>query len=95
MRNAISEVFGKEYKSIRGSNLYPASGGAIDWMYSVAGFPGFTLELRDQGRFGFQLPTSEIVPVGEEIFAAIVTAIYSLKQGEVYGFEELGEELNR
>jgi len=31
----------------------------------------FALELRDTGKYGFNLPTSEIIPTGQEAFCAI------------------------
>jgi len=31
---------------------------------------GYTLELRDTGRFGFELPAEEIIPQGEEMIDA-------------------------
>lgn len=40
-------------------------------MSAKAGMVGFTIELRDTGDFGFALPASQIIPVGEEIWAAI------------------------
>jgi len=31
----------------------------------------FALELRDTGGYGFNLPTSEIIPTGQEAFCAV------------------------
>jgi len=52
--------------------LYVASGGADDWGYGAAGgVYSYTLELRDTGRYGFNLPASEILPTSDEIWAAM------------------------
>jgi len=47
-------------------------GGANDWAKGAAGIKyAYTVELRDDGTYGFLLPASQIVPTGKEIFAAI------------------------
>jgi murein tripeptide amidase MpaA len=56
--------------------LYSATGGAYDWAKGVAGIKySYTIELRDRGDFGFLLPHSQIVPTGEETFAALLAAV--------------------
>lgn len=40
-------------------------------MSAVAGIAGFTIELRDTGRYGFVLPREDIVPMGKEIWSAM------------------------
>ena len=67
----IYESSGTLYKSIRGGDMYEAGGCTDDWMTSKAGMIGFTLELRDTGNYGFNLPPSQILPVGREIWGAI------------------------
>lgn len=43
----------------------------MDWIYS-RGVPfAYTLELRDQGQFGFLLPRDQILPAAEEALSAI------------------------
>ena len=43
-----------------------ASGGSDDWVKGVAGVKyAYTVELPDRGDFGFLLPASEILPVGQ------------------------------
>lgn len=44
----------------------------MDWMKGIANIKYvFTLELRDTGINGFNLPTSEIIPSGQEAFCAV------------------------
>lgn len=44
----------------------------MDWMKGIAKIKYvFTLELRDTGINGFNLPTSEIIPSGQEAFCAV------------------------
>ena len=46
-------------------------GSSADWAYDTADIPcSYAVELRDEGRYGFLLPESEIKPVEEEMFAA-------------------------
>lgn len=60
------------YQNVKGANLYPASGATDDWMSATQGMTAFTIELSPaDGRYGFALPSSEIVNVGEEIFKAM------------------------
>ena len=49
--------------------LDTASGIANDWVYAVANVKySYTIELRDNGTFGFLLPEDQIIPSGEETF---------------------------
>ena len=52
--------------------LYQASGGSVDYVYGTAGRTGFTIELRDTGEFGFELPADQIMPTCEENLPAIL-----------------------
>jgi len=55
------------------TTIYPASGVLCDAAYKEAGVVlSYTCELRDTGRYGFILPPEQIVPQGEEIWAATV-----------------------
>lgn len=64
----------------RSIDLYITTGTASDWFYgddasqTNKGFraAGFTIELRDTGRYGFLLPPEQIIPTGEEITAAAI-----------------------
>lgn len=78
MVQAMLAVDQVQYDPMRSSALYPVSGSAEDWFYVKAGMHGFVLELRDQGRYGFLLPASQIIPTGKELFAAITTALQNL-----------------
>ncbi|KAI9332077.1 putative carboxypeptidase precursor [Obelidium mucronatum] len=69
--NAIYGVHQELYSSEKAAQLYPASGCTDDYMSNKLGMAGFTIELRDKGTYGFQLPPSQIVPVGEEIWAGM------------------------
>ncbi|CAG0898837.1 unnamed protein product, partial [Darwinula stevensoni] len=54
------------------NELYIASGGSDDWAKGVAGIPyAYTVELRDTGRNGFLLPSSQIIPVGRETWSGL------------------------
>ncbi|KAI9333208.1 putative carboxypeptidase precursor [Zopfochytrium polystomum] len=71
MASAIKTNSGKSYTSEPGAGLYPASGCTDDWMTAKAKMSGWTIELRDTGSYGFKLPASQIVPTGDEIWAAM------------------------
>jgi len=82
---AIKSVHGKVYTyGPSGPTLYVSSGGSNDWTYGVRNVTySYTFELRDTGRYGFVLPVSEIIPTGQESFAAVrVFADYILAHPE-------------
>lgn len=68
---AIRNVGGKVYTTgPAGSTLYPAAGGSDDWAKGDLKFKySYTIELRDEGRYGFMLPANQIIPSGEEALA--------------------------
>lgn len=70
---AIEEVYGTEYVTGPGcQTLYQVSGGSRDYGYAVAGAQfSYTMELRDQGDFGFVLPPEQIRPNCEEVLAGM------------------------
>merc|ERR1711862_540691 len=52
--------------------IYQASGSSADYAYGACNILfSYGAELRDTGRHGFVLPASEIIPSGEETYAAI------------------------
>lgn len=55
-----------------GSTLYPASGGSDDWAKGTMRMKyAYTIELRDNGRYGFVLPAAYIQPTAREALAAV------------------------
>jgi hypothetical protein len=79
MSDAAIAIHGKEYDSIKSIDLYATTGSASDWFYSDNAnedhdfrAAGYTIELRDTGRYGFLLPPEEIIPCGEEMFPAVL-----------------------
>ena len=61
------------------SDLYcsdPAAGASDDWYKGVLGSRfAYTTELRDTGFYGFVLPPDQIIPSGEEMWAAFEVVI--------------------
>ena len=72
MAAEIFDVHGKEYTPQPTYELYLAAGVASDWVYDGAGAHAFTIELRDTGQYGFELPPDQIIPTGEEIYPAVL-----------------------
>ena len=65
---ALKNVHGTQY-TFGGSceTIYQSSGTPDDHFYALRGVKySMTVELRDMGTFGFLLPASQIIPVGEE-----------------------------
>merc|ERR1712168_1041245 len=71
--NTLKRYHGTTYKVGSVADIiYAATGGTIDWAAATLGVKySYGLELRDKGRYGFLLPASQIIPTGEETFAAI------------------------
>jgi len=54
------------------TTIYPASGSSADYTYGKCNsLFSYGVELRDTGRYGFLLPPNQIVPSGEETYAAV------------------------
>ncbi|XP_044759435.1 carboxypeptidase B-like isoform X2 [Coccinella septempunctata] len=70
---AIQQAGGPRYSlGSSGRLLYPASGGSDDWAKGKMGIKySYTLELRDNGRYGFVLPATYIQPTAKEAYAAV------------------------
>jgi murein tripeptide amidase MpaA len=76
---SILGVHGMRFTSQKSIDLYVTTGTASDWFYgkeATAGnqgykAAGYTIELRDTGDYGFQLPANQIIPQGEEIVPAV------------------------
>lgn len=61
------------------NTIYPAAGSSIDYALSVGVGAPFAVELRDTGRFGFNLPADQIIPSGKEVWAAFSAILDNLK----------------
>jgi hypothetical protein len=71
--SALRAVYGTSYDT--GpicSTIYRVTGGGVDYAQDVirADYV-FTAELRDTGRYGFVLPAAQILPTGQESWAAV------------------------
>ncbi|KAA0202546.1 hypothetical protein HAZT_HAZT008818 [Hyalella azteca] len=68
---ALTAVHGTQYKVGSSTNtIYIAAGGSDDWALGVGGSEyAYTIELRDEGQYGFRLPESLIIPTAEETWA--------------------------
>jgi len=71
LREIIKAQSGVAYQSERAAELYPTTGSTDDWYTETGGMWGWTIELRDRGVYGFQLPASQIIQTGEEMWAAM------------------------
>jgi len=71
--DALSAVSGTQYQyGPIATTIYPASGSSADWTYAQANvLYSYGVELRDEGQYGFLLPASQIVPSGQETYAAL------------------------
>ncbi|XDV46917.1 hypothetical protein PO909_016721 [Leuciscus waleckii] len=69
---ALRTLYGTKYTSGPGATtIYPAAGGSDDWAYDLGVKYSYTFELRDEGRYGFLLPESQIKPTCEETMLAV------------------------
>merc|ERR1711910_310325 len=77
--DALFQVHGTVFDPINSADLYPAAGAADDWYKGVLGSRfTFTVELRDTGYYGFVLPKEQIIPSGEEMWAAFEVMIVKM-----------------
>jgi parallel beta-helix repeat protein len=87
MAELIEGVHGQEYVPKQAMDLYPISGGEIDWFYGELGIPAFAIELRpatlELG--GFVLAEDQIVPTFEENLPA---ALHMISWSIGYGLVE-------
>ncbi|KAL9927061.1 zinc carboxypeptidase [Glossina fuscipes fuscipes] len=64
------------------TTIYIASGSSVDWVYDNfdAVNVAYTIEFRDQGRFGFVLPPAQIIPNCEELMAGMLALVQKSHQ---------------
>ncbi|KAI9551432.1 hypothetical protein GHT06_021765 [Daphnia sinensis] len=69
----LTAVYGTQYTIGSSTNvLYVNTGPSDDWAMGGAGIPyAYTLELRDTGKYGFELPADQIIPNNLETWEAI------------------------
>jgi len=86
IRDTIRASGGVQYTSEASWELYFTAGTAQDWYFSegTSGIKlplSYTIELRDTGNYGFQLPPAQIIPTGKENWEAFkYFANYILKK---------------
>ncbi|NXY76077.1 CBPA1 Carboxypeptidase, partial [Glareola pratincola] len=71
--NDLAATYGTKYTygSIA-DTIYLADGTTIDWTYDNGVKYSFTFELRDTGRYGFLLPSTQIIPTATETWPALL-----------------------
>lgn len=90
MAKTIHDVHQKKYKSIKSTELYATSGSASDWWHGTTVHRrqqfkpySITIELRPANSFGgagFILPPNQIIPTGQENYAAFLDYVeYALE----------------
>ncbi|MBS0188577.1 MAG: hypothetical protein JSS51_10945 [Planctomycetes bacterium] len=83
MVDAIAAKTGASYEYGGPDILYLASGTAPDWFFGTTGAIGLTIELRDTGLNGFILPTSQIIPSGNDGLAAAIAMVSGLCRADL------------
>ncbi|XP_012064576.1 PREDICTED: zinc carboxypeptidase-like [Atta cephalotes] len=82
---ALAKRYGTNYTvGDIAETIYEAYGSSLDWVKFTCGTSIlFAYELRDQGEYGFLLPSKEIIPTGEETLDSILVM---LKEATVLGY---------
>jgi len=73
IRDEIRAIHNVQYTSEPSWQLYYTAGTASDWFYNPQQgntLLAYTIELRDTGTYGFVLPPAQIIPTGQENWAA-------------------------
>lgn len=79
--SAVEGSSGTDYEAGPASTtLYLADGVILDWTFGVLGMLSWTIELRDTGQFGFELPPAQILPTAIEAFAGIKVLAQHIQQ---------------
>lgn len=83
--DALSAMYGTHYDIGSSTNtIYAAAGGSDDWAKGEGGVKyAYTVELRDTGTWGFELPANQIDPTVKETFAGIEVVARFVK--DTYG----------
>ncbi|NXH09549.1 CBPA1 Carboxypeptidase, partial [Bucco capensis] len=69
----LAAIYGTKYTYGSIANtIYVAGGTTIDWAYDHGVKYAFTFELRDTGRYGFLLPSTQIIPTATETWPALL-----------------------
>ncbi|KAM9277590.1 carboxypeptidase A1-like [Cariama cristata] len=69
----LAAVYGTKYTyGTTANTIYMADGTTIDWAYDNGVKYSFTFELRDTGRYGFLLPSTQIIPTATETWPALL-----------------------
>ncbi|KAB5575630.1 hypothetical protein GE09DRAFT_599020 [Coniochaeta sp. 2T2.1] len=73
VESACEGAVGGDYSAGEAVPRVEAGGGSfMDWFYHEMGAHfSYQVKLRDTGSYGFLLPTEDIVPTGEEMYAAV------------------------
>jgi hypothetical protein len=83
MVSVMREATGVAYTNQAIWELYLSSGSSCDWFHDESKIPlSFGFEARDTGRYGFELPPDQIVPSGEENFAAVAYLASEIKNSK-------------
>ncbi|KAL5279590.1 hypothetical protein ACFFRR_003902 [Megaselia abdita] len=77
----LDQGYGTKYRyGSTASVLYVASGSSVDYAYNELDIKiGYTFEFRDQGRYGFVLPSINILPNCQETVAAMIALVKESK----------------
>ncbi|KAF9122193.1 hypothetical protein BG015_005625, partial [Linnemannia schmuckeri] len=78
---ALAAVHGTQFKvGDIYHTIYPATGSSIDYAMGEDRVPvPLEIELKDMGLFGYTLPADQILPSGQETWAAIAYILHNLK----------------
>ncbi|NXX08070.1 CBPA1 Carboxypeptidase, partial [Larus smithsonianus] len=69
----LAAMYGTKYSYGSIANtIYLADGTTVDWAYDNGVKYSFTFELRDMGRYGFLLPSTQIIPTATETWPALL-----------------------
>jgi len=85
---SLEDVYGTKYQVGPSPELlYAAAGGSEDFAKGIANIKyAYCFELRDTGKYGFILPSDQIIPSGIETFAAVKSMAEDMIQ--IYNLNE-------